>query len=178
MTISDCCISLKMKKKIGCVGNCGYAPASVKSYYARWSYILLPLWPLWGCLQVVGIGSNNYKGYEIGYNWRQMRSSQGEKSMAIKTLKWIDFLNCDDLPLFISNLSFWDAFCQVVKIVGNILRQEVDVTNGQYHSNGTNWKLDQNRDFSSTKFAFKSQYGTLNKVEEIIKRTTASSQVY
>ena len=27
----DCCKSLKRIKKIGCVGSCGYAPASVKS---------------------------------------------------------------------------------------------------------------------------------------------------
>ena len=30
MTILDCCISLKRIKKFGCVGSCGYAPASVK----------------------------------------------------------------------------------------------------------------------------------------------------
>jgi hypothetical protein len=31
MTILDCCISLKIiKKEFGCVGSCGYAPASVK----------------------------------------------------------------------------------------------------------------------------------------------------
>ena len=29
MTTLDCCISLKWIKKIGCVGSCGYAPASV-----------------------------------------------------------------------------------------------------------------------------------------------------
>ena len=29
MTILDCCISLKRIKKIGYVGSCGYAPASV-----------------------------------------------------------------------------------------------------------------------------------------------------
>ena len=30
MTILDCCISLKRIKNFGCVGSCGYAPASVK----------------------------------------------------------------------------------------------------------------------------------------------------
>ena len=34
MTISDCCISLKGIKKNGCVGSCGYAPASVKCLLA------------------------------------------------------------------------------------------------------------------------------------------------
>ena len=31
MTILDCCMSLKGIKKLGCVGSCGYAPASVKN---------------------------------------------------------------------------------------------------------------------------------------------------
>ena len=30
MTILDCSISLKIIKQFGCVGSCGYAPASVK----------------------------------------------------------------------------------------------------------------------------------------------------
>ena len=32
MTILDCCISLKGIKKFGCVGSCGYVPASVKTF--------------------------------------------------------------------------------------------------------------------------------------------------
>ena len=32
MTILDCCISLKIIKKFGCVGSCKYVPASVKQF--------------------------------------------------------------------------------------------------------------------------------------------------
>ena len=35
MTILDCCISLKGIIKIGCVGSCGYAPASVKENFGK-----------------------------------------------------------------------------------------------------------------------------------------------
>ena len=47
MTILDCCISLKRIKNFGCVVSCGYAPASVNSYfyhrYHRLKHKCLPL---------------------------------------------------------------------------------------------------------------------------------------
>ena len=41
MTISDCCISLKRIKKFGCVGSCGYAPASVKTFLTQLKILYL-----------------------------------------------------------------------------------------------------------------------------------------
>ena len=89
MTILDCCISLKMIKKIfGCVGSCGYAPTSVKYRLNPWClYISIQSFSGY-CKLKVSNRNNNVsccRGLFSNSKWNELNLSNSSKVWSLTT---------------------------------------------------------------------------------------------